>query len=102
MGALTAGTERSTPARKAGHPTHAYAPDRRPSRIYLLIDSSTGPTNHPLGTIFYVGLRSDLPEPVYLREATEPESLPEAEVAARARLGHLNREGVRVIVEVVP
>ena len=73
-----------------------------PWRIYLLIDSSTGPTNHPLGTIFYVGLRSDLPEPVYLREATEPESLPEAEVAARARLGHLNREGVRVIVEVVP
>lgn len=24
-----------------------------PWRIYLLIDSSTGPTNHPLGTIFY-------------------------------------------------
>lgn len=73
-----------------------------PWRIYLLIDSNTGPTNHPLGTIFYVGLRSDLPEPVDLREAAEPESLPEAEVAARARLGHLNREGVRVIVEVVP
>lgn len=73
-----------------------------PWRIYLLIDSSTGPTNHPFGTIFYVGNRQDLPEPVDLREVTEAQSLPEEEVAARERLERLNREGIRVIVEVVP
>ncbi len=73
-----------------------------PWRIYLLIDTTTGPTNHALGTIFYVGLRSELPEPADLREATEPESLPEAEQPARERLEHLNREGVRVLVEVIP
>lgn len=73
-----------------------------PWRIYLLIDSSTGPTNHPLGTVFYVGLRSELPEPVDLREATQPESLPEEEETARERLARLNAEGARVIVEVIP
>lgn len=73
-----------------------------PWRIYLLIDPSTKPTNHPLGTIFYVGLRSELPEPVDLREAAEPESIPEEETAARMRLARLNQEGVRVLVEVVP
>lgn len=73
-----------------------------PWRIYLLIDPTTGPTNHPLGTIFYVGLRADLRETVDLREVTEPESLPGEEGAARGRLEHLNREGVRVVVEVVP
>lgn len=73
-----------------------------PWRIYLLIDSSTGPTNHPLGTIFYVGLRSALPEPVDLREAAEPASLPEEETRARAHLKHLHRQGGRVIVEVIP
>lgn len=73
-----------------------------PWHIYLLIDPSTGPGNHALGTIFYVGLRSDLPEPVDLREVTEPQSLPEAEVATRERLERLNREGVRVLVEVIP
>lgn len=73
-----------------------------PWRIYLLIDSSTGPINHPFGTIFYVGNRQDLPEPVDLREVTEAQSLPEEEVAARERLERLNREGIRVIVEVIP
>ena len=73
-----------------------------PWRIYLLIDPTTGPSNHAVGTIFYVGLRHELPQPVDLREATAPESLPEGETQARERLAHLNREGVRVIVEVVP
>lgn len=73
-----------------------------PWRIFLLIDPSTGPTNHPLGTVFYIGLRSELPEPVDLREATQPQALPEEEVAARERLESLNAEGVRVITEVIP
>ena len=73
-----------------------------PWRTYLLIDPTTGPSNHALGTIFYVGLRHELPQPVDLREATAPESLPEGETKARERLEHLNREGGRVIVEVVP
>ncbi len=73
-----------------------------PWRIYLLIDTSTKATNHPLGTIFYVGNRQDLPEPVDLREASEPESLPEGETRAREHLKHLHRQGVRVIVEVIP
>lgn len=73
-----------------------------PWRIFLLIDPSTGPTNHPLGTVFYIGLRSELPEPVDLREATQPQALPEEEIAARERLESLNAEGVRVIVEVIP
>lgn len=73
-----------------------------PWRTYLLIDPTTGPSNHALGTIFYVGLRHELPQPVDLREATAPESLPEGETKARERLEHLNREGVRVTVEVVP
>ncbi|MCT2252632.1 hypothetical protein M3G46_08625 [Corynebacterium sanguinis] len=49
-----------------------------------------------------MGLRSDLPEPVDLREAAEPESLPEEETKARAHLKHLHRQGGRVIVEVIP
>ena len=65
-----------------------------PWRTYLLIDPTTGPSNHALGTIFYVGLRHELPQPVDLREATAPESLPEGETKARERLEHLNREGV--------
>lgn len=73
-----------------------------PWRIFLLIDPSTGPSNHPLGTIFYVGLRSELPEPVDLRDATQPQALPDEEVAARKRLAQLNAEGVRVLVEVIP
>lgn len=73
-----------------------------PWRIYLLVDPTTGPTNHALGTIFYVGLRSDLPEPVNLLDATEPQSIPEMEAPARQRLAALAREGVRVIVEVIP
>lgn len=73
-----------------------------PWRIFLLIDSTTAPSNHPLGTIFYVGLRSELPEPVDLREATQPQALPEEEIAARERLALLNAEGVRVLVEVIP
>jgi hypothetical protein len=73
-----------------------------PWRIYLLIDPTTGPSNHALGTIFYVGLLHELPQPVDLREAAEPESLPEGEGAARERLGTLSQAGIRVIVEVVP
>lgn len=73
-----------------------------PWRIYLLIDTSTKATNHPFGTIFYVGNRQDLPEPVDLREASEPESLPEDETRARKHLKYLNAQGVRVLVEVIP
>lgn len=73
-----------------------------PWRIYLLIDTSTKPTNHALGTIFYVGSRADLSNPVDLREATQWQSLPKDEAPARERLERLNREGVRVLVEVIP
>lgn len=73
-----------------------------PWRIYLLIDPTTAPTNHALGTIFYVGNRADLPDPVDLRDATEARSLPEPEARARKHLEHLNRQGVRVLVEVIP
>lgn len=78
------------------------SPKAVPWRIYLLIDPTSGPTNHALGTIFYVGLRDELPQPVDLREATEPQSLPLEETAARERLERLNTEGVRVLVEVIP
>ncbi|WP_312721213.1 hypothetical protein [Mobilicoccus sp.] len=73
-----------------------------PWRIFLLIDPSTRPTNHPLGMIFYVGLRDELPQPVDLREATEPQALPAEETPARERLERLNSEGIRVLVEVIP
>lgn len=78
------------------------SPKAVPWRIYLLIDPTTGPTNHPLGTVFYVGLRHELPEPVDLREVTQPEALTAEETAARERLERLNTEGVRVLVEVIP
>lgn len=77
-------------------------PTAAPWRIFLLIDPTPRPTNHPLGTIFYVGLRDELPQPVDLREATEPEALPAEETAARERLTRLTVEGVRVLVEVIP
>lgn len=73
-----------------------------PWRIYLLIDPTTRRKNHPLGQVFYVGIRDDLPEPVDLREVTEPQSLPEVEGPARERLERLNEQGVRVVVEVIP
>lgn len=73
-----------------------------PWRIYLLIDPTARRKNHPLGQVFYVGAREDLREPVDLREASEPQSLPEIEATARERLERLNREGVRVVVEIIP
>lgn len=83
-------------------PPRATSRQAVPWRIYLLIDPSTKPTNHPLGTIFYVGLRSELPQPVDLREAVQWQSLPEDEGPARDRLTRLTQEGARVLVEVVP
>ncbi|WP_143553875.1 hypothetical protein [Serinicoccus sp. CNJ-927] len=73
-----------------------------PWRIYLLIDPTTEPTNHALGTIFYVGLREKLPEPVDLSEAVQWQSLPDKEWQARDHLKRLTTEGVRVVVEVIP
>lgn len=70
-------------------------------RVYLLVDPTTPPTNHSLGTVFYVGLRDHLPEPADLRDAADPESLPKAEVPARERLQSLIDQGVRPVVEVI-
>lgn len=76
-------------------------PKLLPWLIYLLIDPTTEPTNHPRGTVFYVGNRLDLTEPVDVRELTEPESIPAEEEPARNRLRGLIDDGVDVIIEVI-
>lgn len=73
----------------------------RPWLIYLVVDPTTGPTNHPRGTVFYVGSRLDLAEPVDVRDLTAPESIPAAEAPARDRLQALVDDGVDVILEFV-
>lgn len=77
----------------------------RPTRlvwhVYLLIDPTTEPTNHSMGTVFYVGLHESLPDPGDLRDLLAPEALPEEEVEARERLRHLLEAGERPLVEVI-
>lgn len=82
-----------------GHET----PKRYPWLVYLLVDPTTTPTNHPQGTVFYVGNRLDLAryEPLDMRDLLAPESIPEDEAPARERLQALVDEGVDVVIQVV-
>ncbi|ROR74422.1 hypothetical protein EDD31_2838 [Bogoriella caseilytica] len=69
-------------------------------RLYLLIDPTTGPTNHARGTVFYVGYRAR-PNHGDLDHLARPESLPRVDREARDKLVELRAAGVAPVVEVL-